>query len=252
MLSILRNEFIWNVDGVHDLDVNGHAKIALDHVKIQFNDNNTLTRVGNIVMASRIKNYDLYFEPSILMVWVRKPTLPSSLYSQYTLLQIEEEENVHYTKSPDFELSTKKHMMLACVIDWDNIPLMPKLIHKTEEIEYKKPVIETIDEIIMEKMFDNEKQKYILKMNKTGKTIDVHKTEVLQLYDIDGNYIEDKEVKMYETTQVQNSLYDENHNILQEIDIDNDGNNVMIPIYEVKTVADGSHYYLLPCIKFNL
>ena len=235
-LSILRNEFIWSVAGVHDLDDNGHAKIAQEHVKIQYHDNDTLQRVGNIVMTTRIKNYGLYFEQELRMEWVREPTSLPSLYTQCTLLEeVKADDFVHYIKSPDFELSDKKQYLLACEIDRRNIPMKPKYKNKTKEIDYKKPIIETIDEVLIQKVFDEDKQKHVLKMTKTGKQINVHKKEVLPLYDIDGNYVEDREVEMYDT-----ELHD-----LQEIE-----NDVMIPIYEVKQIGE-TRFFLLPCIKFK-
>ena len=136
-------------------------------------------------------------------------------------------------------------------LDWKNIPMKPKYVNKTHMVEHRKFVTEFIDEIITEKQFDEQMQKHILRQVKTGKKIEVIVKEILPMYDINNNYIGDDFIDKYDIEMRMENVLDEKGNEILEKEIDDNGEEVKIPVFEVKYTEQNTRALLLPCFRFQ-
>ena len=109
IVTILPKEFLWTKNGVHDLDENKHAKIADKLVNIIFDDHDIYTTVSEIIMSSRIKKFENFFDTNIFMLWVLEPSSPT-MYNKYTVL--EEKENGFYARSNDINNNSKINLLI--------------------------------------------------------------------------------------------------------------------------------------------
>lgn len=232
LLSLFPGDTLWTLECCHSIDERGYARVAQEYTEVEICSPEKYAFVVKSLLAEReARGFRLY--NTVEKRWILEEG--TAHLSTHTLLEPSSVFHGYVRPSPYHHVHDKVE---ACIIRpcLFEPPLVPRRRVKTIQVAAMEPVTveEEVVEVDEQVVYDEVRQQYVLrKTPKVSKVVQPVYDEH-PLFDEHGNTVgTHKVVRKVEKIRVEPVMGHDGRPLMEDV-VDETGNVVMVPAYEVR------------------
>lgn len=233
-LTLLPGDNLWSSNGTHIPDDDGFVKICSDFITLDVNDSNIIHKIRAIIEEEREQN-TIINTLSNIDLWITQNTeYPFDNIIKGTLLIPHPSWSNIYIPKTEQSLSSDIYAITYKSISKPSFEpvLIPKKIPKINTVTKTYFEKETISNTTEKVVYDPDTERYVMR----SYTVQTDVTETVNIYNDAGDIIGQQELpKIIKIEkQVDENVYDEYGNMVYEDVLDANGQQVLIPQYQLR------------------